>query len=305
MTEVACWDCGAELAQEKFIENEPNYCPQCASPVDHGKVLDREGFGSSPPKQGHRYAPNFSTDTAPSQGWKIHISGSPFETYVMTEQLLPKLMEEGINHKVVESRSKLQKWIDSKSKNRYKSIVIYPDIDKNKRWAMKDFPDVGNAQVFVKSPKERKITLNGKTRKEEGINIVNINSNTGSSENVVELVEQLLADSSISLGLTEKAPDIHPSQSDEKNVVLKGAKTRMSYRYDVIYSNNGVQVTNSAVLESSRAQLENDKNQGQSHWMSLDDKTKKVVLGAKGNKIKDYREAKDVLNYDGFTHPFN
>lgn len=305
MVKVACKNCNGELVQEESlsdVKSEPNYCTHCGTEIDHKEILDEKGYENK--GQAHLYAPNFSASNLPYQGWKIHISATPFETYILSEQLLPKLINQNINHKVVDSKKRLDNWIESDDKNKYKSIVIYPGIDSNKDWAMKQFPDIGNAQVFIKNPKDRKTVINGEKKPEKGINIANINSNHDNAENAIELVENLLNSCSVPVRKTNKVPDVHRNQSNEKNVIIKGTKTRVSYRYDIIYSGKGVEVNNSKILRQNLAQLKRDKaNSTSNHWRPLKDTD--AVVGSEGRKIKNYKEAVDVLNYEGFRNPFS
>ena len=299
MTKVSCWSCDEELVHEsvaKSIKDEPNYCPHCGSKIDHQKILEKKGYENWGQK--HLYSPNFSKSTMPYQGWKIHIPASPFETYILCEELLDKLIENNINHKVVQSKPTLESWIDTNHKNKYKSVVIYPSIDSNKKWVTKEFPGAGKCQVFIKNPENRKITLNGKNRKEEGINYVSTNVNSKNSKKIVEMIESFLSKSDISVQPSNKTPDIHKNQSDEKYVNINGKRTRVTFRYDKIYARNGVEVSEGTILEVERRNLSNYQNK----WTWLKDSDK--VIGVEGTPIKQYREATDVLDFKGFSNPF-
>ncbi len=77
------------------------------------------------------YAKALKAGEIPSEGWKIHVSANP-QTAQQVAEVLPKLRQMNIHHKVVLSREKLAGM--NKGDQAGKFITIYPrDIDEAKR----------------------------------------------------------------------------------------------------------------------------------------------------------------------------
>lgn len=291
MDRIVCWNCKSDLLDYAKKSGSLKYCPNCGKLLDHGKVLKMEGYGDR--GQGHLYAPNFSSSELPYQGWKVHVSANPEEAYILSEQLLPKLIEADINHKVIKDRSLLKKYIGSEHKNRYKFIVIYPGMSSEAEKLLKQFPKKGSVQVFFRNPSNQVFSFKKRKMSEIRLNNININSNRESTSKILAFLEEKLRKSSVKIA---GGPKITADQADENAVFVEGQKTRVKYRYDIV-SGAGVVAKDAKILDKNFGWLK--KNSGS--WKDLSPTDK--VIGVKGDSIKEYRESKDVRKFKGFKSP--
>lgn len=311
---VICWKCEKDFSNMLDSTDNFHHCPHCGASLDHGKVLEREGYEDE--KQVHLYAPGQSKAGLPYQGWKIHVSANPAEAYLITEQILPKLIEKNVYHKVFRSRKHLEEEIEEKGTNQHKTVVIYPKVAEHLSHLTREFPDIGNTQFFIKSDKKNEEIrterlksiapeLNefdlGKRVPIHWVNRFNINSNQPNARKILELLAELIENSDLSLA---GGPSIPKSQDNEKVYTYNGKKTRISFRYDIIYGYAGVLLTDKRLLNKRKRVLK--KNQDQ--WYKLNEYTKnskKIVVGPYGSKLKSYREIHSVLEEDYFKAQWN